>query len=80
MTALVRGSNGNRRPIDRVVLFDHSPDRDQSSTILSKAKNELGVKEAVSAMDYVASDAMLAVYDRPGELFSGSAGAYFEGV
>ena len=25
-------------------------------------------------------DAMLAVYDRPGELFSGSAGVYFEGV
>jgi len=35
---------------------------------------------AVRAVTRHASDAMLAVYDRPGELFSGSAGAYFEGV
>ena len=35
---------------------------------------------AVRAVTRHTSDAMLAVYDRPGELFSGSAGAYFEGV
>ncbi len=35
---------------------------------------------AVRAVTRHTSEAMLAVYDRPGELFSGSAGAYFEGV
>ena len=35
---------------------------------------------AVRAVTRHTSNAMLAVYDRPGELFSGSAGAYFEGV
>lgn len=35
---------------------------------------------AVRAVTRHQSEAMLSVYDRPGELFAGSAGAYFEGV
>ena len=35
---------------------------------------------AVRAVTRHTSEAMLNVYERPGELFDGSAGAYFEGV